>query len=194
MFRMPPVTSVAFLAAASLLTMPAAAAPEVIPGAKGGLAPAITTIVAFLIVFLFLATRVWPKITKGLDERAAKIREEIAAAEAARKQAKMALDDYEQSLSEARAEAQRMLEDTKAKQTELAAELRAKADVELNQMRDRAKRDIEAAKRAAINEIYAQSVAIATTMAGKILQREISPADQQRLLEDSLAEMQARNN
>ncbi len=185
----------------SMATVPASAAPEgekhppaVLPDAKGGIAPAVTTLIAFAIVFFFLYAKVWPKITKGLEERSAKIREEIAAAEAARKQAKMALDDYESSLSEARAEAQKMLEETKAQQVALAAELRAKADIELNAMRDRAKRDIEAAKRTALNEIYAQSVALSTTMASKILGRAITPGDQQKLIEDSLAEMQARSN
>jgi F-type H+-transporting ATPase subunit b len=172
----------------------AAHGPDVLPGAKGGLAPAITTLVAFAIVFFFMYAKVWPKITAGLEERSAKIRQEIAAAEAARKQAKMALDDYESSLSQARAEAQKMLEETKAQQVALAAELRAKADADLNAMRERAKRDIEAAKRAALNEIYAQSVGLATTMASKILQREINAGDQQKLVEDSLAEMQARSN
>ncbi len=165
-----------------------------IAGVKEGLAQAITTLIAFAIVFFVLYAKVWPKISKGLDERAGKIREEIAAAEAARKQAKDALDEYEQSLSQARAEAQKMLEDTKSQQAELAAQLRARADTELNQLRDRAKRDIESAKRAALNEIYTESVALATTMASKILQREINPGDQSRLVEESLAELASKHN
>ena len=47
------------------------------------LAPAITTLVVFGLVCLVLFTKVWPKIASGLDERQAKIRQEIEAAEAA---------------------------------------------------------------------------------------------------------------
>ena len=54
--------------------------------------------------------------------------------------------------------------------------------------------DIEAARKAALNEIYAESVALATTMAGKILQREVTAADRDRLIEESLAELGAHNN
>ena len=169
-------------------------APAVLPPMNEGLAAAITTLLVFALVFFILYVKVWPMIIKGLDERASKIREEIAAAEAARQQAKDALDEYEKSLSQARAESQQMLEDTKSQQAELASQLRAKADQELNAMRERAKRDIEAAKRTALSEIYTESVALASTMASKILQREISVTDQQNLVNESLAEMKAKSN
>ncbi len=163
--------------------------PSPIATPKQGVITGVMAIVVFVAVFALLYAIVWPKIAGGLDERASKIRDEIASAEAARKQAKMALEEYEKSLADARAEANRMLEETKAKQGELAAELRAKADVELGQMRERAMRDIDAAKKAALNEIYTESVSLATTMAGKILGREVNSGDQGRLVEESLAEL-----
>lgn len=163
----------------------------VVPTVEQGLVPAIVSLIVFALVFAILAAKVWPTIVRALDERANKIREEIAAAEAARKQAKDALDQYERSLAEARAEAQRMLEKTKAQQQALADELKAKADAELNQMKERARRDIEAAKRAALAEIYNEGATFAAAMASKILQREVTPRDQQRLVEESLAELQA---
>ncbi|MFN0132919.1 MAG: F0F1 ATP synthase subunit B [Phycisphaerales bacterium] len=161
-----------------------------IPGIKEGIAPMVTTLVVFAIVLAVLSKTAWPKISKGLEDRAEKIKDEIAAAEAARKQAKDALNQYERSLSDARAEAQRMLEKTKSQQQALADELRAKADIELTAMRDRARRDIEAAKRAALAEIYASAADLSTTIASKILRREVTPRDQQRLVEESLGELQ----
>lgn len=163
----------------------------VLPTAAQGIVPAIVSLVVFGLVFAVLAVKVWPTITKGLDDRANKIREEIAAAEAARKQAKDALEQYERSLADARAEAQKMLERTKAQQQALAEELKAKADAELNAMRERAKRDIDSAKRAALSEIYNQSATIATAIAAKILQREVNARDQERLVAESLNELTA---
>jgi F-type H+-transporting ATPase subunit b len=84
-----------------------------------------------------------------------------------------------------------MLENTKAQQQALADELRAKAEQELALLKDRARRDIEAAKRAALSEIYDQTASLATLIASKILQREVNPRDQQRLVEESLAELQS---
>lgn len=160
-----------------------------IPPVKEGVAPAITALVVFAIVMFILATKVWPIITGGLDDRNGKIREEIAAAEAAQKQARAALEEYEKSLAEARVESQRMLDETRSQQAALAAELKSKAERELSEMREKAKRDIETAKKTAISELYAESVTLATQMAGKILQREVTVADQQRMLEEALGEL-----
>lgn len=159
-----------------------------------GLWTAVTALIVFAIVFAVLAVKVWPVITRALDERANKIRSEIEAAEQARQQARDALEQYQRSLAEARAESKKMLDDTKAQQQALAADLRAKADAELTQMRDRARRDIDAAKRAAISEIYTTSANLAADMAGKILQREWSAGDQQRMVENSLRELQTESN
>lgn len=161
-----------------------------IPPPDAGIVTGIASIVVFLLVLAVLSLKVWPVISKGLDERAQKIRSEIEAAEMAQQQAKAALAQYEKNLADARAEAQRMLDDAKAQQLSLAADLKVKAEADLNQMRERARRDIESAKRTALNEIYTEAATLATSIAGKILQREVNPGDQQRLVKESLAELQ----
>lgn len=166
----------------------------VLPTIEQGVVPMIVAFLVFAVVFAVLATKVWPTITKGLDERARKITEEIEAAESARKQAKDALEQYQQSLNQARAEAQKMIEQARTQQVALAAELKAKADVELGQMRERAMRDIEAAKRAAITEMYTQQSNLATAVASKILRRELNPGDQAALVQESLRELTSAQN
>ena len=165
-----------------------------IPTVRQGLVTGITALVVFLLVLAVLSVKVWPVMSRALDERSAKIREEIEAAERARKQARDALDQYQKSLAEAKAEAQRMLEATKAQQQQLAAELRAKADQELNIMKDRARRDIDAARRAALVEIHDQAIGLATAAASRILKREVTVSDQRRLLEESLGELAGSKN
>lgn len=169
----------------------------VIPTLEQGIVPMVVSLVVFGLVLAILGATAWPKIVKGLKDREDKIRNEIEAAEMAQRQAKAALQEYEKNLAQARAEAQRMLDETRSQQQALAAELKAKADVELNAMREKAKRDIDTAKRAAIDEIYMSAANAATSMASKILKREIGSQDQQRLIQESLGELQAavaRNN
>lgn len=165
-----------------------------LPTVKQGLWTGVTALVVFAIVLGVLATKVWPVIGKALDERADKIKDEIAAAENARKQAKGALEQYEKSLANARAEAQQMLEKTKAQQQALADELRAKSEADLAALRDHARRDIETAKRSAITEIYDHAATAATAIAGKILQREVNARDQQRLIEETVGALRAGRN
>ena len=159
-----------------------------------GLASGVTALIVFVITAAILGRAVWPKIAGALDERQQKILDEIDAAEAARQQAKDALDQYETSLAEARSEAQAMLEQTKADQQKLAAELRAKSETELQELKDKAQRDIETARRAAVSEIYAEAADLATMVAGKILAREVTADDKQRLVDEAVAELGASNN
>jgi F-type H+-transporting ATPase subunit b len=163
---------------------------SIVPPAAQGLVPAIVTLVVFSLVLAVLAVKVWPIIAKGLADREGKIRQEIESAEQARRQATEALEQYQKSLADARAEAQKMIDATRAQQAGLAAELKAKSEIELNQLRERALKDIESAKRAAVQELYTHSTTLATQMASKILRRTISPSDTQQLVEESLSQLQ----
>jgi F-type H+-transporting ATPase subunit b len=154
--------------------------------------PALTAIVVFLVAFAFLAIFVWPKIVKGLDDRNNKILGEIRAAEAAQAKAKAAQAEFEKRLEEARAEADRTVRAARTEAERQAEELRATAAKELEDMKNRATQELEGAKRAAISEIHAMAAGLATTVAGKILKREIQPGDQKRLVEESLSELSSR--
>lgn len=152
--------------------------------------PFVAALVIFIIVLFVLSKAVWPKILKGLDDRAAKIREEIYAAEESRKKAAEMQAGHAKELAEAKAEALRMIEQTRAEQSRLAADLRAKAEAEANQLRESAMAGIEAAKRAAIADIYAHAADLATNCASKILRRELNPADQASLVGETMSRVQ----
>jgi len=200
--RLPSVISLTGAASFALLASSALGADEansagahpsqgLIASVSQGVVSAIATLLVFGIVFAILATLVWPKILKGLRDRENKIREEIESAEMARIQAKDALEQYQISLAQARAEAAKMLETTRAQQAQLAADLKAKADIDLGQMRERAMRDIESASRAAIAQIYSQTGALANDVASKILRRHVTSEDTNRLVEESLGQLAA---
>lgn len=183
----------------------AAEAAEGAHGAEGGhggganpvaveIVPFVSALVIFGVALAILGKFVWPKLLKGLDEREKKIRDEIFSAEEARSRANAALKEYEKSLGEARAEANRMIESTKAEQARMAADLKAKAEVEVNQLRESAMQSIDAAKRAALSEIYSEAASLATAVASRILEREVNEQDQQRLVDETVAGIAARSN
>ena len=151
--------------------------------------PAVTALVVFLAAFGFLYAKVWPKIIQGLDDRQGKIRQEIANAEKAREQANAALAEYESELANARQEASDMIARAKADAKAVAQELRDRNEVQLTEMKQRATRDLDAARRAAITELHAEAATLAADIAGRILKREISAEDQKRLVDESLEEL-----
>ncbi|MCH2135076.1 MAG: F0F1 ATP synthase subunit B [Phycisphaerales bacterium] len=149
----------------------------------------VTTIVVFMLFFAVAATMVWPKILKGLDEREQKIREEIESAEAARAEAAESLARQEAALNEARREAKAMREQAKADAEAYARDLRLQAEAELDALRKQAHREVDVAREAAIKDLSAHAAELATAVAGRIIERELSSADQQDLVESSMKEM-----
>ena len=158
------------------------------------LAPAITALIVFGLVCLVFFTKVWPAIGKGLDDRQAKIRQEIEAAEQAQAEARASMDRQQEELAKARAEANEMISQAKADAEASAQDLRDRAQKELNELRENASREIRAAKEAAITELHAESAALATAIASRILQREINAQDQQSLIDESLRELETVRN
>lgn len=153
-----------------------------------------TAIVVTLALFALLSTLVWPRIVRGLDERYAKIKSEIDAAEKARHEAESAQKKFEEKLRQAQEEATRTIADAQATARKVADELRAKNDAELADMKARALADINSARESAVKELNDHAVALAATMASKILRREVSAADQSRLVSESLAELSRARN
>ena len=154
----------------------------------------IVAIVVFAIFFTLCRVLVWPKVVGGLDERTAKIRHEIDAAEKARHEAESAQRKFELKLREAQEEATRTIAEAQATARKVSEELRAKNDAELSDMKARALADITSAREAAVKELNDHAVALAATMASKILRREVSAADQSRLVSESLAELSRARN
>ncbi len=149
----------------------------------------IAAIIMFCLLFFLLKKLAWGAILKGLNDRETKIRTEIESAENARAQATKALDDYQKELAKARTESSAMIQQARADAQRVADELRSKNEAELASMKNKAKEEIEAAKRAALTELYAQTAMLATQVAGRILHREIKPADHARLVEESLSQI-----
>ncbi len=160
-----------------------------LPTAKQGLITGITALLVFITVLAALGVFVWPTLSKALSDREAKIRDEIQSAELARKQAKDALEQYEQSLKEARMEAQKMLDKARAQQQVLMDEMKAKNESEIALMRDKARKDIDAAKREALADLYSTAGDLAASAAGKILRREVNAGDSRRLVEETMGQL-----
>lgn len=159
-----------------------------IPSSGADVLTAITTLVVSLLLFSLLAIKVWPPIVKALDARNEKILGEIRAAEEAGRKAKAAMEAHAAELAKAREEAARMIADAREQARRAAEELKSRNAAELSAMMAKATADIEAAKRRAVGELHQQAAGLATAVASRILGREINAKDQQRLVEETLAE------
>lgn len=165
--------------------------PKLLQEFNQGAITAITTLVIFAVLVAVLGKFAWGPIAKGLQDREDKIRKDIADAEAARKRAEDTLKEYSAKLASAQAEMRKML-DQAAKDAEgVAAGIKVKAQQESEEIKERALKDIDASKNAAVSEIHEHAATLATSVAEKILRRQINENDQKSLVQSSLEQLQA---
>jgi F-type H+-transporting ATPase subunit b len=162
-----------------------------IPSLPQAIAPAVTTIIVFLLLLAVLGKYAWGPIATGLKNREDKIRRDIADAEAARKRAEATLSEYNQKLATAEAQVRDILAKGQRDAEQMATNMRMQAQKEAEEAKDRATRDIETARKNAVADIYAQAADLSTSIAEKILRRNLNADDQRELVESSLQQFQS---
>ena len=146
--------------------------------------------VVTLVVLVVLGKFAWGPLLSGLQEREQFIRESLEKAKEERDSSEARLAEYTQKLNEARAEASEIVDEGRRDAEVVKAKVEEDARTEASLILERAKREIELAKQSAIREIYTASAKFATNAASKIIGREIDPADHQRLIEQSIDEIE----
>ncbi len=156
-----------------------------------GLVSAITTLVVFVLLLVVLTKFAFGPIAAGLKKREDKIRLDIEAAEKARGDAEKALANYNQQLATAQSQVQSLIAQASADAEKLGTNIKMKAQQEAEEARGRALKEIEQAKNAAVSEIHEHAALLATTVAEKILRRNINADDQRDLVAASLSELKS---
>jgi F-type H+-transporting ATPase subunit b len=151
----------------------------------------IIGVIAFAIVFGFLARVLMPRIQKTLAERTEAIEGGIRRADEAQREAQETLDQYRAQLAEARHEAARLRERAQEQGAQIIAEMREQAGAEAQRLVDAAHAQIDADRAQALqslkNEVGALAVELASRVVGESLAEE---ARQRRLVDRFLAELE----
>jgi F-type H+-transporting ATPase subunit b len=155
---------------------------------------ALWVLVIFLIVLAILYPTAWKNILAGLQAREQRIRNDIAQAEAARAKAEATLREYNTQLSAAEQRVREMIATATADGERMAAQIRTRGEQEAQEIKERANKEIEAASKQAIAEVYEQTADLATSVAEKILRRNLNAQDQRDLVSRSLEQVQNLEN
>jgi len=155
---------------------------------------ALWSIAVFVVLLIVLRIAAWKPILNGLTEREAFIRNSLDDAKHEREEAGRLLEEYQVKLNEAQAQAAAVVEESRRDAEETRKRLLAEAKGEAQAAIDRAKRDIELARNDAVQRLHSEAVALATTVAGKMIQRELQPGDHEALINESLAELSGTDN
>lgn len=150
-------------------------------------------LIAFAIVFGFLAKKLLPNINKVLEERRETIEGGIEKAEAAQTEAQDVLEQYKAQLAEARHDAARLRQEAQEQGATLIAEMRAEGQRQREEIIAAGHSQIEADRRQAAHALRQDVGSLATTLAGKLVGESLEDhARQSRVIDRFLDELEEK--
>jgi len=147
---------------------------------------AFWVLMVFLVLLFVLYKNAWKNVLSGLKSREQRIRFDIAEAESARAKSEATLKDYAAQLETAQAKVREMIAEATLQTQRIQEQGRIRAQEEAEQIRERTMKDIEEARKQAVSQIYEQAADLATSVAEKILRRNLNVEDQRDLVNRSM--------
>ncbi len=139
----------------------------------------LSAFVVFVLILLKLALK---PILAALDARDAKIAKDLGDADAANQKAQQLKLDLDKKIRETEDKVSALLAQARREADEARDALLKKGSAEVEQIRQRAQQDIEAARHAAIVSIRKEVADVAATVAGKIVSEKLDQARQFELV------------
>ncbi len=151
------------------------------------------TMLIFLGLLWVLGRYAWQPMLEALNRREQFIRDTLEKARKERSEAERMLVEYQATITRSKQEAQAIV-DQGRKDAEMARQrLHEQAQSEAEQMVERAREEISVSRQAAVQDLRNLAADLSVEVASKIIQRNISPADQQRLVDESLKQLAGSN-
>jgi F-type H+-transporting ATPase subunit b len=151
---------------------------------------ALWSMAVFVALLTILRRFAWKPILQGLNQREEFIRDSLASAKREREVSERLLKEYTEMIHHAREEATAIVEEGRRDAEEVRKRIHGEAKKEADAMIARAKREIEIARDDAVKQLHDQSVILATEIAGRMIRRQLQPQDHQKLLDESLQELE----
>ena len=149
----------------------------------------IWTVICFLVVLFVLKRYAFGPIQQMIDTRRERIQQAIAEADNARDEARKLLEEHRKLIGQAKSESEEIL--TEARRLADAQRDRVKQETEEDRVRrlEETRRQIEQATAQALGQIRDEVGKLSLLAAEKITRKSLTDADQQRLIDEALAEI-----
>jgi len=150
---------------------------------------AIWTAAVFVVLLLILTRFAWKPLLKALHDREEHIEHCLLEAERARNEAERLMAENQKNLTRAAEQARALFDEARQVAETTAATIVQKAQAEAESARERAEREIGNARDQALSEIFSKTADLAIAVAGRVLSRDLTEADQRRLVETAMSEL-----
>ena len=150
----------------------------------------IWTILTFLGLLALLAKLAWRPLLDALDSRQNAIRKSLDDADQARRELERLNQESALILNKARAEADQIIVSGRSDAERLREDMRQKARTEADGIVKNAERQIQLETQRALQQIRSEAVDLSVMIASKLIQRNLTKEDNERLIEEALKQVQ----
>ena len=147
------------------------------------------TALSFLVLLGVMWKYVVPAVTAVLDERAERIRLDLAKAEEMRNDAQNLLEQYEASLATARKEAAEIVASAKQQADAMWAQKTLKLENELKQRADEAAAQLDTAKQKAMKDLQSEVSKLVVAVSEKVLRDSVDAKKAETLTTQALKDL-----
>ncbi|NLF29507.1 MAG: F0F1 ATP synthase subunit B [Planctomycetes bacterium] len=147
---------------------------------------AVVATVTFLVLVVILGRFAWKPVLRAMQAREQALADIVAETQRRKSESEELLAEYKARLTAAEEDVAAMIERSREQAEATREEIVAHAKKQAAAAIAEAQRQIDQAKREALNEIYRNTANLATDVASKIVRKEITPADHDRLVDESL--------
>jgi F-type H+-transporting ATPase subunit b len=154
----------------------------------------IWTIVTFLGLLWALKKLAWGPLLEALETRQNAIRQSLDDAQQAKVELERLHAESGLIIQKARVDADAIISQSRADGDRLREEIRAKARTEADHIVKNAERQIQLETSRALEQIRREAVDLSVMIASKIIQRNLSKEDNERLIDEALRQVEGRRN
>ena len=144
----------------------------------------VFTLLNLLILVLFLRHFLFDKVNSVLEERQSEVDKAFNDAEEASAKARQLEEEYSDKILKAKEESAEIIKTATKKAQTRSDQIISDAKNEASGIIDKAYSDIEHEKKKAINQMKDEISGLALMVASKVVEKEISPEDNDKLIED----------
>jgi F-type H+-transporting ATPase subunit b len=152
----------------------------------------IWTILTFLVLVALLGRFAWRPLLDALDRRQESIRKSLDEAREARQELDRVRTESAQILVEARVESDAIISRTRADAVRVGDEMKQKARADAESILRNAERQIELETSRALQKIRHEAIDLSVAIASKIIRRNLSKEDNERLIAETFKEIEAK--
>jgi F-type H+-transporting ATPase subunit b len=152
----------------------------------------IWTILTFLVLLTLLAKFAWGPLLRALESRQEMIRKSLDDAEEARRELERLHLESAQILKQARVQGESIMSQSRSDAERLREELKQKARAEADTIVRTAGRQIQLETAQALQQIRREAADLSVMIASKLIQRNLSKEDNDRLIDEALKQVETQ--